>query len=406
MIIGNVHLLMNGKMVKKDISIGSGKIMDIGDNMHGDGRIDLDGLVALPGLHNNHMHASTILIRGTPTRGNLDDWVEDVLWQFEKDLNEREVYYGALYSICQMLRSGITYFEDMHFIETQVLKACEEGGIRASLSEALMDLNDWGEQKASVDSTLSLARKAKTSDLVDVKMGIVSVRLTSEDMLDEIVGAVADNPNLFKGYHIHLNEVALDQEYSIKEHGMAPTTFFDSKGLIGPQTTLAHCIHMKDEEVQLLSGRNAKVALCPASNLRLRSGVAPVGYLISKGVNLSMGLDSPAINDGFDLFSDARLLGLMNGIAPGKLLEVLFDKAQLLKGENADIIFIRKEDLFPFKFPESTLAYGVNSGIVEHVMVNGRFVVFNKELISLDEEKIRKRARDLSLKALSRFDPQ
>ncbi|HPR41935.1 MAG TPA: amidohydrolase family protein [Candidatus Methanofastidiosa archaeon] len=405
MIIRDAYVYNNG-FRRLDIEIGDdGKISRLGQDLRGGDIFDAKGLIALPGLHNNHMHASTSLMRGMPVVGGLDEWVEDSLWRFEKDMTDREAYHGSLYSICQMLRSGITYFEDMHFKELEVLRACEEAGIRASLSEALMDNNDWGGRSANIGTSLSLAKRAGTSRLVDAKLGIVSIRLASEDLVDRIAETYRDNRGLFKGYHMHMNETGMDTEYSLREYGMLPAQFFERKGVLCEDTTIAHCVHMDAGEVDILARRGVKVALCPASNLRLMSGSAPVRRMIDAGVRLSVGLDSPAINDGYDIFADTRMIGLSNNLGSDELLSTLLDGAQIAPGANADIILLDGRDAFPTANLSGHLCLSVNSRSVSHVMVDGSFVVLDGRIASVDEESVIEGAQEAYGSVRSRLEP-
>jgi len=405
MIIRNALVYYKNRLERLDISIDAeGRIAEIGQGLKGEDNFDASGHIVLPGLHNNHMHASTSLIRGVPVNGELDEWVSRTLWQFEKGLTKEEVYYGSLYSICQMLRSGITYFEDMHFLEAEVLRACEDVGIRATLSEALMDMNGWGRDFANIRTSLDLAKEAAHSGLVDVKLGIVSLRMTSEGLIDNIVGTYEDNIDLFSGFHIHMNETKADDIFSKRSYGLHPAQFFDNKGVLGSGTTIAHCVHMDRDEISLLSQRGVKVALCPASNMRLRSGVAPVKELLSSGVRVSLGLDSPAINDGFDMFADIRLLGITTGIPSRRLLPILLDGEQIVTGRDADLIFIDKRSCVPVGGLEDHLCLSMNAGSVDHAMVNGRFVVVDGKITTLDENKVFEKAEKISISARSRLD--
>ncbi|MBN1785853.1 MAG: amidohydrolase family protein [Candidatus Methanofastidiosa archaeon] len=405
MIIKNALVRSEGKFKRQDISIDDdGRIGMVADHIGGDDSFDAAGDLVIRGIRNCHMHASTVLIRGAPTRGGLDGWVEDVLWRFEEGLTRKEVYYGSLYSACQMLKSGITYFEDMHFMESEVLRACEDSGIKASLSEALMDQNDWESSPSNIASTIELAKLARKSALVEAKMGIVSVRMASEELIDDIVRTYSDNPGLFSGYHLHMNEVRQDSSFSQRSYGMPTAHFFDSKGILGRNTTLAHCVHVSDDEIKLMAERGVCAALCPASNIRLDSGVAPLERLINGGVDISLGIDSPAINDGFDLFSDARLIGLLNGVGPERLIEVLFGKRPLSEGDDADLIFLDRRNFLSPSALSKHICFSMGPSSVRHVMVMGRFVVSDGEISSLDEEKARDKAVKMSEQAISRLE--
>ncbi|MHC1598956.1 MAG: amidohydrolase family protein [Candidatus Methanofastidiosia archaeon] len=392
-----------GKFVCADIEITDGKITAIGGAIKGEG-IDMSNYVIVPGIRNTHMHASSVLIRGAPCTGDLDEWVRSLLWRFEKTLSTKEAYYGSLYSMCQMVKAGITYFEDMHFHEQEVLRACTDVGIRASLSEAIMDMQEWDIPLATVKTSIGLARSAKNFPLVSVKMGIVSIRMASPQLIDECTHAVEENPELFKGYHVHLNEVAQDKTYALQTYGKSPAAAFDDFGVIGPGTTLAHCVHVGGQELDLIAKRGAMISHCLGSNLRLRSGIAPVNEMLDRGIGVSIGIDSPAINDGFDIMSDARFVGLFHGLEPSKVASMVFGTSGLCVGDNADMVMLQKSSFFPYKGMEALLAFGCNSGAVVHVIIDGRFVVRDKKITTVNEEKIENKALSMAENVWSRLE--
>ncbi|MHC1604462.1 MAG: amidohydrolase family protein [Candidatus Methanofastidiosia archaeon] len=404
MIIKNGLVYTQGEFKYFDMFIGGGKILKLSERIGGEDIFDASGFVIVPGIKNTHMHASTILVRGIPSSGDLDRWVKNYLWKFEKSISSEEAYYGSLYCICQMLKSGITFFEDMHFREIEVLKACKEAGIRAVLSEALMDKNGWENPISDIGSAIKLAKKAENEKLIGTKMGIVSIRMSSEELIDSCVKKFKEDPSLFCGFHLHLNEVSHDVVFSKKKYGMLPTEFFYKKGLIDGDTTLAHCIHMEGKEVGIIAKRKATVSHCLGSNLRLASGIAPVKQMISQGVRITMGLDSPAVNDGVDIVSDARFAGLLHRLSPDEVAKMLFGYSGFGEGDPADIVMIEKNAFFPYKNFKSILAYGLNSGNVANVIIDGKFVLKNRKIVNLNEKRIEKKALKLSDKIWSRLE--
>ncbi|RZN49957.1 hypothetical protein EF808_01280 [archaeon] len=404
MIIKGATIYHNGRFVTRDIEVAGGCIVRIGLSIEGEDAVDASSHVLIPGVRNRHMHASSVLIRGAPSGGGLDAWVRNWLWRFEETLSRKEAYYGALYSMCQMARAGITYFEEMHFHESDVMDACCDIGLRASLSEAIMDRQEWDDPLATLDTTMALARKARSSSLVDVKMGIVSIRMTSGELIDACVGAVNDHPDLFSGYHVHLNEVSLDAKISKEEYGALPAEVFHDKGVLGSSTTLAHCVHMHPREIELLASTKSTAVACIGSNLRLHSGTPPIQAMLQADVPLGMGIDSPAINDGYDLLSDVRIIGLIYGLDPTVLIPLLCGCGGLVEGMEADLAFINKAALFPWKDIATTVSYGANTGCIDHVMVNGRFIVWNKRVTTVDEERVARKAGAVAEKVWSRLE--
>ena len=405
MLIENCLVYTNGTVRKDTICIDGTKVSAIGGCPDNDDEvIDATGYLVVPGMRNLHMHASTSLLRGTTDSSDLDGWVSSTLWEFERDISPKEAFYGSLYSICEMLLCGITYFEDMHFHEQEVARACLATGIRASLSEALMDLNYWEDPIATLESSLSLAKGISDSSLLSAKLGLVSIRLTSEELIDGMVRLTSENPCLFSGFHIHNSEVIQDIKSAAQLYGMTPTELFYKKGVLGSDTTSAHCIHVSERDMCLLAETKTTVATCIASNYRLGSGLAPVGKLMACGVDVGIGIDSPAINDGFDVSSDSRMAALVNRLEPYQALRMLFGSTGVRPNMPADLVFLKSDEFFPGHDIVSTMAYTDIGRHVVHVMVDGIFVVRDREVLGVDFPRVRKRAASIAQKVLSRLD--
>ncbi len=397
------RVLSHGRIAPADVLIEGGIVESVGDIVHrGCQQLDAREYAIITGLRNTHMHAATSLIQGMPVTGALDGWVEN-LWRFEQGLTEKEAYGGALFACRAMLRSGITYFEDMHFHEREVARACEQAGIRAALSEALMDAQPW-RSPATVETSLRLARHVAGLPLIEAKMGIVSIRMTSDDLVSRACDACHDNPRLFSGYHLHIDEVPQDREFSKRAYGLTPTEYFYKKGVLGPDTTVAHYVHPSPGDMRIMSSSGAGVSHCYGSNMRLCSGIAPIGELMQLGATVSLGIDSPSIHDGYSLWGDARVVALTQGLGVGDALALLCGSQGIARGMDADLVLLKKEFFFPYKNLVPSLIYGMTPDAVGHVFVGGRQVVSFGEVTTLDAEAVTARALDAANGAWSRLE--
>ncbi len=397
------HVLSQGVVAPANVLIEGGVVECVGDTAYrGCEQFDARDYVAIPGLRNTHMHAATSLVQGMPVTGELDGWVKN-LWRFEQGLTAQEAYSGALYSCQAMLRSGITYFEDMHFHELEVAAACEQAGIRATLSEALMDVQPW-RSPATVGTSLRLARRVADIPLLEAKMGIVSVRMASDELVDRACAAFRDHPRLFSGYHLHIDEVSLDAEFSQRAYGQTPTEYFYKKGVLGPGTTVAHYVHPSPSDLRIMSASGAGVSHCYGSNMRLCSGQAPVAELVRHSIPVSLGIDSPSIHDGYSMWGDARAVALTHGLGAGDALSLLCGSHGISPGMAADIVLLKKGYFFPYRNMAQSLLYGMTPAAVAHVFVGGRQVVSFGEVTTLDTEEVAARALDAASCAWSRLE--
>jgi 5-methylthioadenosine/S-adenosylhomocysteine deaminase len=403
LLLSGGHVLHRGRIVRADVLVADGTVGAVGTGLSQDAELfDATGTVIIPGLRNTHMHAATSLIQGMPVSAPLDGWVSD-LWRFEQGITPKEAFWGALYSCWRMLLTGITYFEDMHFHECEVARACEQSGIRAALSEALMDTQPW-ESPATPDSSLRLARQTRDCPTIEAKMGLVSIRMASEDLIDRAIEVFAAHRDFFSGFHLHIDEVPEDRTASLRAYGMSPTSVFYEKGVLAPGTTVAHYVHPTLRDMRVMAASGAAVSHCHGSNLRLGSGQAPLSALLRLGIPVSLGIDSPSIHDGYDLWGDARAQALALGLEVGDALALLCGSAGIEAGMPADFALLKREWFFPYRNMVQALVYGMTPAAVKHVFVNGKCVVSGGIATAIDAEKLSERAIGAATSVWSRLE--
>ncbi|NMB34689.1 MAG: amidohydrolase [Firmicutes bacterium] len=365
-----------------------------------------DSLV-IPGFVNTHTHAAMALFRGYADDLSLQEWLQDKIWPAEAKLSSEDIYWGTLLAIAEMLKGGTTCFADMYFHMDEVARACLESGIRASLAQGLIGTDKIkGELGLRQSRSLVQNWHNEGEGRITVMLGPHAPYTCPPDYLYK-VGELAGD--LRVPIHIHLAETRREVEESRREHGKTPVELIAEVGLLEHDLLAAHCVHLAEADLGLLAAKNVAVAHNPGSNLKLGSGVAPVTELLQKGALVSLGTDGAASNNNLDLLEEMRLAALlqkglredpaaipaetafkMATVNGARALFLPAETGQLKVGAKADLAVLKidKPHLSP---PHSFLAHLVYSAAaadVYLVMVDGRVLMENGHLLTLDEEKI------------------
>lgn len=368
--------------------------------------IDGKGMVAIPGLINCHTHASMSLMRGYGDDMPLMKWLTERIWPLEEGLTGEYVYWGAALSIGEMLRSGTTTFVDMYFFMDHVARAVEESGIRGDLSFGMISSGDDWEERLSNCRRFFEEWNGKADGRVTVSLGPHAPYTCVPDFLIKVKNLASE---LGAKVHIHLAET-LDEINQIKEkYGKTPIEYVEEVGLLEEKVIGAHCVHLSDNDMDILANRRVTAVHNPESNMKLASGIAPVEKMMKKGINVALGTDSSCSNNNLDMISEmksAALLqkvGTMDAVAlPAyKALEMATvngaralgmegEIGQLKAGMKADLVLVdmNKLHLYPQHDLVSNLVYAANGNDVAYTIVNGKVLVEKGELVTLDPERI------------------
>ena len=273
--------------------------------------IILDQHALIPGLINLHTHAAMTLMRGLADDIALMPWLEKHIWPAEKRLvSERFVEEGALLACAEMLRGGITCFNDMYFFPRSTAQAAMRAGIRAQLGLVVLEFPSNYANDA--DDYLQKGFEAR-DDLRDNSLLSFSLAphapYTIEDRTFERIVTYAEQLGL--GIHTHLQETRDEIADSMARYGMRPIQRMAELGLLGPNFLAAHCVHLEPRDLELLANYGCHIAHCPNSNLKLGSGIAPVGQMLEYGINLGLGTDGAASNNRLDMFNEMRTAALL-----------------------------------------------------------------------------------------------
>jgi 5-methylthioadenosine/S-adenosylhomocysteine deaminase len=376
-------------------------------------RVTLPGHALIPGLINLHTHAAMTLMRGLGDDLALMEWLNQRIWPAEMRLASPEfVYDGTLLACAEMLRGGVTCFNDMYFFPEAAARAALAAGMRAALGIIVIEFRSPYATDPSdyLSKGLGARDDLKHEPLLSFCLAPHAPFTVSDATFERLAVYAAE---LDLPVHIHLHETADEISESISLHGLRPLRRLQKLGFLGPNLLAVHAVHLGDDEIALLSEHACHVAHCPSSNLKLASGIAPAAALHEAGVNMGLGTDGAASNNRLDLFSEMRLAALLAKGASGKatalpahaVLEMAtlngaralgLDKkiGSLVPGKLADIVAVdlSAPELLPCYDPASHLVYVAGRNNVSHVWVGGKLLVESGRLARLHDDELRGKA--------------
>ena len=398
------------------VLIENDKIVDIGDNISvsADKVIDADGNFLMPGLVNTHNHIAMNLFRGLADDMELDTWLNDNIWPMEANLNSNYCYAGSLLAIVEMIKTGTTTFNDMYFYMSSTAQAVDKSGIRGVLSYGMIDFGDEERRENEFKENIDLIKNFNnTSDgRITCKLGPHSTYTCSKELLER----TREEANKYNvGIHIHMNETQKEINDVKEATGMRPFEYLDDIGFLDSDVIAAHCVWLSDNEINIIKEKGVNVSHNPCSNMKLASGVSPVSRLVDNNINVSIGTDGASSNNNLDLFEEmkfAALLQKVNTLNPKALPsdEVfkmstvngakalgLNDVGTIEVGKKADLILLDKKSITMTpnsNLPSSNIVYSANGYDVLTTICNGKILMENKKLLTLDEEKIKEFASE------------
>jgi len=398
------------------IAIKDGKILDIGENINyeADEIIDAGGNLVLPGLINTHTHAAMTLLRGYGSDNPLKVWLEQYIWPVEgKFVSYEFVKDGTDIACYEMLRNGITTFVDMYFYENAVADAVLQAKMRAVLCTGILDFPTPGAKTPDegIEKTKDFIKEYKGSRYIYPCIGPHAPYTCSPQTLQKAMQVAEDYDVLF---HIHLSETEHEVQDILNRYKATPVKHLDNIGVLNDRILAAHMVHPTEEEIYLMAEKKVKISHCPESNLKLASGIAPVPKMIEAGITVSIGTDGTASNDDLDILGEIStaaklhkgynknpvLLNAKQALSMAtregaKALRLQDKIGTLEKGKYADIIIIdiNQPHIQPMFDPYIQLVYSAKSTDVDTVIINGKIVVRNKEVLTIDKSEILQKAK-------------
>lgn len=371
--------------------------------------------VLIPGLVNFHSHAAMTLMRGLADDLKLMDWLSNHIWPAEaKHATAQFVYDGTLLACAEMLRGGITCFNDMYFFPEMTARAALDAGMRAALGIIVIEFPTAYASDAQdyLSKGLAMRDELKHESTLSFCMAPHAPYTVSDKSFEQILTL---SEQLQIPINTHLHETQDEIRESMVRFGVRPLARLEKLGLLGPNFIAVHAVHLEPAEIALLARLGCSVAHCPSSNLKLASGIAPVDRMLSSGINVGLGTDGAASNNRLDVFCEMRLAALL-AKASSQNAETLpahtalrmatLNAAQALglerkigsiePGKSADLCAVNLDsiELSPCYDPASHLIYAAGREHVSNVWVAGKQLVDSGRILHMDENGIKRKAAE------------
>jgi len=415
---------------EKDSIIHSGSIAIDGDTIAGIGRsedievsfsgrrtIDARNCLVMPGLINSHTHAAMTCFRGIADDMELMDWLNNYIFPAEaRNVDPELAYWGSMLACAEMIKSGTTTFCDMYLFEDETAQVARQAGMRCLLGEGLFDFPSPNAKTPEEGFAYirMLIDKWADDPLVSIIVEPHSLYTCSPSLLKN-AKALADEYNLPLATHFLENKMEAKQ---LKEKfGKRATAFLRDIGWLDERFLAFHCVCMDEEDIKMFADHGCKIVHNPESNMKLASGTAPISSMLEHGITVGLGTDGCASNNNLDMFGEmstaaklekAEMLDPTVMSAKTVVRMATRDGAHVLGMENitgslklgmkADIIIIdlNKPHLTPMYNEYSHIVYAAGGSDVETVMINGRIVMENRRLLTINENEAMERVRKIA----------
>ena len=385
---------------------------------------DCTGKILMPGLVNAHTHVPMTLLRGIADDLRLDVWLQGYMWPVERQFASPEfITLGTQIACAEFIRSGVTTFNDMYFFEEYVARATAAAGLRAVCGQSVLKFPtpDAASYEDAIAEAREFIKRWKGHELIVPAVAPHAPYTTTPEMLR----ACAELAKEFDvPLHIHLAETFFEVENMRNENSMPVIPYVKKQGLFEAKVIAAHCVHIDIGEIRTLKNHGAGVAHNPSSNLKLASGFAPVTKMLEAGLNVGIGTDGPASNNDLDMFEEVRLASFVAKASSNdptsvpahtaltmatrlgaQALHIGHLTGSLTPGRRADLIVVDMATLHNtprfHRDPNNAYAqivYAAKSTDVSDVMVNGKWLMRARKLLTLNEEELMIQARAVAEK--------
>ncbi|MFP9192272.1 amidohydrolase [Natronosalvus vescus] len=401
----------------------SGEILEIGHDLGSgaDETLDASGCLVTPGFVNGHTHVAMTLLRGYADDKPLDAWLQEDIWPVEAALTAEDIRVGAELGVLEFIKGGVTTFADMYFEMPEIASVVEQAGVRARLGHGIVTVGkDEADARADAEEGLEMAIELDGAAEGRISSAFMPHSLTtvSEDVLSEFVPKARDAG---VPLHYHANESTDEVDPIVEERGVRPLEYAADLGMLEEGDFLAHGVHLDDREIDLLAASGASVVHCPASNMKLASGMAPVQQLLDAGVTVGLGTDGAASNNDLSMLDEARDAAMLGKLAAddasavpapavadmltaGSADAIGLETGRIEVGGAADfaVIDLESPHLTPAHDAVSHLAYAASASDVRHTVCDGQVLMREREVQTLDEGAVLERARTHATDVLDR----
>lgn len=382
--------------------------------------LDGNGKLAISGFINAHTHLAMVLFRGLADDVPLQVWLKEHVWPIEQRLQPEDVYWCTLLGIAEGIRSGTTAFIDMYFHCDQVARAVEESGVRALLSYGMIapSLEDRGAAELATSKAFVQQWHGHANGRIQVALSPHTLYTCGEDVWRKTIELAHE---LGTPLHTHVSETRSEVDDWKARTGMTPVRYLQSIDAFSVPTLAAHCVHVDKDDIAILADHPITVAHCPKSNAKLGSGIAPVPAMKQAGVRVAIGTDGAASNNRLDMIEELRAAWILQRalhenpthLSSQDVVAMAMDAGRgilglpengLSEGAPADLVLFDTDRIHttPPHDMAAMLAYAANSGDVTDVYVDGKSLLKNGELRTIDEERVKSEVRRLLHKIKNR----
>jgi 5-methylthioadenosine/S-adenosylhomocysteine deaminase len=395
----NQDIAIEGSLIKDIQKTGS---IEIPRNVE---LINAKGLLAIPGLINNHAHVPMVLLRNLAEDVTTESWFNDYIWPMESNLTQEDVYWGALLGMAEMIENGVTCVADHYFYMDEVARAVEETGMRANLAWAVFG----HEGEAKLDETIEFVDRWQggADGRITTWLGPHSPYTCSPEFL-KICADRAKKKGV--GIHIHVSESQGQVNLAMKEFGKTPVQLCKDAGVMEVPTIFAHCRAPQDVDYPLMAEAGTGVGIAPKTYLKHAGTIAPVNKYIEYGIPFGLATDGAVSNNTLDILEQMSLLGMLakqmmadpTFMPINQLVNIAFRSSakvmhlddqigELNESMKADIALIRQDGLHmtPRTNILAALSYNARGSDVDTVLCNGKVLMKDRKLLTIDKDKIR-----------------
>ncbi len=409
--------ILNGDLLIRDGRIeGAFGVREAGADME----VDASGCAVLPGFVQTHIHLCQTLFRGSADDLSLIDWLKKRVWPMEAAHSAASVCASARLGIAELIKGGTTCALTMETVAhtEEVFKAVEETGFRATVGKCMMDKGDevpaalLEDTEDSVAASLALLKKwhGRAEGRIRFCFAPRFAISCTAALLSKVARAARECEVMV---HTHASENPQECDLVERATGLRNVSYLDSLGLTGRHVALAHCVHVNEDEIEILKRTRTNVIHCPSSNLKLGSGIAPISRMLDEGISVSLGADGAACNNRLDMFTEMRTAALLQKALHGpetltarralrmatidgaKAMGLGSEIGSLEVGKRADVIVVKLQSLHstPHLTDDiSSIVYSSQPADVDTVIIDGRLVMSEGQLLSIDERLLIKEA--------------
>lgn len=404
-------------IVRADLFIQDRRIVAMGENLaDADVVIDADDCAVLPGFVQTHVHLCQTLFRGTADDLALIDWLKKRVWPMEAAHTAESVRVSAQLGIAELIKGGTTCALTMETVNhtEEVFRIIEETGFRATVGKCMMDKGDEvpgplrEQTEKSIQESLALleAWHGRGSGRIRYCFAPRFAVSCTPQLLSEVARLSRERGVMV---HTHASESQTECELVQRDTGMRNITYLDSLGLTGRHVAMAHCIHLDEDEIEILKRTRTNVVHCPSSNLKLGSGIAPIRKMLEAGISVSLGADGAACNNRLDMFTEMRTAALLQKMLHGpetiparralrlatidgaRAMGLEAEIGSLELGKRADVVVVKLNSLHATPRPTdlaSVLVYSAQPTDIHAVVIDGDLLMRGRKLLTIDEQQV------------------